>query len=150
MSKFNSAVTTKTTNHDGHVAYSMTDKAKLVTQVLTSFINEKKFYGDNTADTIKTIQRVIKQDPEFVSKLAVFARREFNMRTVSHVLTAYLAHEVEGKPFAKNTINGVCLRGDDATELMSFYLTTFGKPIPNSLRKGIENEIGRASCRERV
>ena len=137
MAKFNNTATIKTTNHDGHVAYAMKDKAKLVTQVLTSFFNETKFYGDNTGDMTATIQRVIKTDPAFVSKLAVYARREFNMRSVAHALTAHLAHEVEGKPYVKETIRGICLRGDDATELMAFYLNTFGRPIPNSVRKGI-------------
>lgn len=138
MSKFNDTNTIKTTNKDGHVAYSMTDKAKLVTQVLSSFINEEKFYGDNTKEMIDTIQRVIKQDADFVSRLAVYARRVFNMRSVAHVLTAHLAHEPEGKPYVKKTVKGITVRGDDATELMAFYLSTFGKPIPNSLRKGIE------------
>ena len=142
MSKFNSTNTIKTTNHDGHVAYSMTDKAKLVTQVLTSFFNESKFYGDNSKDMAETIQRVIKQDADFVSRLAVYARRVFNMRSVAHVLTAYLAHEPEGKPYVRKTVRGITLRGDDATELMAFYLNTFGKPIPNSLRKGIEDVFG--------
>ena len=43
MSKFNQTNTMKTTNKCGHVAYSMNDKDKLVTQVLTSFFNEKKY-----------------------------------------------------------------------------------------------------------
>ena len=137
MSKFNTAATIKTTNHDGHAAYSMKDKSKLVTQVLTSFFNESRFYAADDRAMIDTMKRVIKSDPVFVSKLAVFARREFNMRSVAHVLTAYLAHEVEGKPYVKDTIRGICLRGDDATELMSFYLNTFGRPIPNSIRRGI-------------
>ena len=142
MSKFNTKNTNKTVNHEGHVAYKMSDKSKLVTQVLTSFFNEAKFYSKDDADMIATIQRVIKNDADFVSRLAVFARREFNMRSVSHVLTAYLAHEAEGKPFVRKTVKGICLRGDDATELMAFYLSTFGKPIPNSLRKGIEDVFG--------
>lgn len=142
MSKFNSKPTIKTTNKEGHVAYSMTDKSKLVTQVLTSFLNEQKFYSRDDSDMIATIQRVIKQDADFVSRLAVFARREFNMRSVAHVLTAYLAHEPEGKPYTRKTVKGICLRGDDATEVMAFYLSTFGKPIPNSLRKGIEDVFG--------
>ena len=137
MSKFNSAASIKTTNIEGHVAYAMKDKSKLVTQVLTSFFNETRFYSRDDSDMVATLQRVVKTDPAFVSKLAVFARREFNMRTVSHVLTGYLAHEVEGKPYVKDTIRGICLRGDDATELMAFYLNTFGRPIPNSVRKGI-------------
>lgn len=143
MSKFNSTASIKTTNKEGHVAYAMTDKAKLVTQVLCSFFNEARFYGDNSKDMAQTIQRVIKQDADFVSRLAVFARREFNMRSVSHVLTAYLAHAPEGKPYTRKTINGITVRGDDVTELMSFYLTTFGKPIPNSMRKGINDALTR-------
>lgn len=138
MSKFNSNATIKTTNKSGYVAYSMDDKKKLVTQVLTSFFDEAKFYGNNTKDMIETIKRVVKNDPQFVSNLAVFARREFNMRSVAHVLVGYLANTVEGKPYVKRTVKGVTLRGDDATEILSFYLNTFGKPIPNSLRKGLK------------
>lgn len=142
MSKFNNTTTIKTTNKSGHVAYSMTDKSKLITQVLGSFFNEAKYYSPDDKDMIATIQRVIKQDADFVSRLAVFARREFNMRSVAHVLTAYLAHEPEGKKYARETVKGICVRGDDATELMAFYLSTFGKPIPNSLRRGIEDVFG--------
>lgn len=141
MAKFNSPATIKTTNKEGHAAYGMTDKAKLVTQVLSSFFQESKFYGDNSAEMQEVIKRVIQKDPEFVSNLAVFARREFNMRSVSHVLTAYLAHEEKGKPFVRKTVKGVSLRGDDVTEIMSFYLSTFGKPIPNSLKKGINDVL---------
>lgn len=141
MSKFNQNNTIKTVNSEGHAAYDMDNKSKLVTQVLTSFFNESKFYGDNSADMQKTIVNVIKQDPEFVSKLAVFARRVFNMRSVSHVLTAYLAHENEGKSYVRDTVKGVALRGDDLTEIMAFYLVTFGKPIPNALKKGVNDVI---------
>lgn len=137
MAKFNKTATNKTVNKDGHVAYKMTDKSKLVTQVLTSFFNEKKFYGDNSKDLLETAKRVAAADPQFLSNLAVFARREFNMRSVAHVLTAILANVPEGKPFVRRTVQGVSLRGDDVTEIMSFYLATFGKPVPNSLKKGI-------------
>lgn len=143
MAKFNQQQNMRTTNKSGHAAYKMTDKAKLVTQVLTSFFNEDKFYGDNSAEMQETIKRVIEREPEFVAKLAVFARREFNMRSVSHVLAAYLAHEVNGKPYARRTIEAICLRGDDATEILAFYLDTFGKPIPNSLRRALKHVLSR-------
>ena len=138
MAKFNNTATNKTVNKEGHAAYAMSDKSKLVTQVLTSFFNEQKFYGDNSKEMCKTIQSVIRQDPQFVSNLAVFARREFNMRSVSHVLAGYLANIPEGKPFVKRTVEGIVLRGDDATEILAFYLNTFGKPIPNSLRRALK------------
>lgn len=143
MSKFNAQMNTRTANKSGHAAYSMTDRAKLVTQVLTSFFNETKFYGDNSEDMRETIVKVITNDPEFVAKLAVFARREFNMRSVSHVLAAYLCHEAAGKPYARRVVDAICLRGDDATEIMACYLNLFGKPIPNSLRRGLRNVLER-------
>lgn len=143
MAKFNQAQTIKTQNKSGHSAYSMTAKSKLVTQVLTSFFNENKFYGDNSAEMQETIKSVIATDPKFVANLAVFARREFNVRSVSHILTAYLAHEVNGKPYARKAINAVCVRGDDATEIMACYLEMFGKPIPNALKNGIADAMQR-------
>ena len=63
------------------------------------------------------------------------------MRSVSHVLVAYLAHEVNGKPYAKEAVKAVCLRGDDATEIMACYISMFGKPIPNSLRRGLKEVV---------
>ena len=141
MAKFNTPQSNKTVNKCGHAAYKMRDKEKLVTQVLTSFFDEKKFYGDNSAEMQETIKSVIKTDPAFIAKLAVFARREFNMRSVSHVLTAYLAHEVEGKPYTRDTVKAVSLRGDDVTEIMACYLSMFGKPVPNALKKGINDVL---------
>ena len=141
MAKFNTTPTNKTVNKDGHAAYKMRDKEKLVTQVLTSFFNEDKFYGDNSAEMQDAIRSVIATDPQFVANLAVFARREFNMRSVSHVLTAYLAHEVKGKPYVRKVVKAVTLRGDDVTEIMSCYLSMFGKPITNSLKKGIADAM---------
>ena len=143
MSKFNSSQTNRTANKSGHVAYKMPEKQKLVTQVLTSFFNEKKFYGDNSAEMQETIKKVVADDPQFIAKLAVFARREFNMRSVSHVLVAYLAHEVAGKPYVRDVVKAVALRGDDLTEIMSCYLGMFGKPVPNSLKKGFNDVLVR-------
>lgn len=141
MAKFNPAASIKTVNNSGHAAYKMDDKTKLVTMVLTSFFNEAKFYGDNSKELQKLIPKVIEQDAGFVSNLAVFARREFNMRSVSHVLTAYLANSSNGKEYVRKTVKGVSLRGDDITEIMSFYLSAFGKPVPNSLKKGINDVL---------
>lgn len=141
MSKFNSSQTNKTTNRSGHPAYKMPDKQKLITQVLTSFFDEKKFYGDNSDEMQETIKRVIAKDPQFVANLAVFARREFNMRSVSHVLVAHLAHEIAGKPYTRKVVQAVTMRGDDVTEIMSCYLSMFGKPIPNALKKGIADAM---------
>ena len=122
MSKFNKkAQTVLVTNKSGHVAYSMKDKDKLVTQVLTTFFGEPKFYGNNDNEIIETASHIAANEPVFISKLAVFARREFGMRSVSHILAAILAHEPKGKEYIRELIPRLVIRADDMTEMFLMY-----------------------------
>lgn len=143
MSKFNKSVvgTNKTTNKSGHIAYAMADKSKLVTQVLTSFFGEAKYYGDTTNDLITTANAVLKSDPKFVANLTRYARKEMHLRSVSHALTALIAYNVESKPYIKEVVADVVERADDITEILACYLDMFGKPIPNGLKKALGNAL---------
>lgn len=143
MSKFNKIATTKTTNKCGVPAFSMLPKEKLTTQVLTTLFNESKYYGDNSSEIVETIKAVLETDPEFVAKLALFARQEMYLRSVSHVLVTELANHVNGKPFARATITNVVERVDDMTEILSYQLATYGKPIPASMKKGLADAFGK-------
>lgn len=143
MSKFNQTNTMKTTNKSGHTAYAMPDKEKLVTQVLTSFWGEEKFYGDTTNDLIKTANAVLESDPHFVANLARYARKEMHLRSVSHALTALIANNVKSKPYIKEVVSDVVERADDITEILSCYLGMYGKPIPNGLKKALGAAFGK-------
>ena len=145
MSKFNQTNTMKTVNKSGYTAYAMHDKDKLVTQVLTSFWGEEKYYGDTTNDLIKTANAVIESEPKFVANLARYARKEMYLRSVSHGLTALIAHNVKSKPYIKEVVNGVVERADDITEILACYLNMYGKPIPNGLKKALSTALGKFS-----
>jgi hypothetical protein len=136
MSKFNFFRNT-TVNKVGHVAFKMELKEKLITEVLTSFFNEGKFYGDDSLDIVKDLRQVIKIDPKFAANLAIYARKEIHLRSVSHVIAAELAHDVQGKKYVRRVLNKIVERVDDMTEILSYYLNVYGKPIPNSLKKGL-------------
>ncbi|MBR2460752.1 MAG: TROVE domain-containing protein [Clostridia bacterium] len=143
MSKFNEKVTIVTQNNSGAPAYSMSVKARLVTEVLTSFFGEPKYYGDNTNQLIKDAMAVIDVDPRFVANLARYARKEMHLRSVSHALAALIAYRVESKPYIREVVDGVVERADDITEILSCYINMYGKPIPNGLKKA----LGAAMCR---
>jgi hypothetical protein len=64
-----------------------------------------------------------------------------NLRTISHVLLGELANSNAGKPFVRRSINKTVLRADDMTETMAYYINTYGKPIPNSMKKGIADKL---------
>ena len=144
MSKFNLGFlkTNTTMNKEGSIAYQMSDKEKLVTQVLTSLFNENKFYGDNSQDILDTVRNVIKSEAGFVANLCIFARKEMHLRTISHVLVSELAKSTEGKDFVRRVLNKITERPDDMTEVLAYYMNTYGKPIPNSIKKGLADSFG--------
>lgn len=139
MAKFNEGTkgATKTINKAGGAAYKMGAKEMLVTQVLTSFMNEAKYYGDNSKQIVENIRHVLDVDPRFIASLAVYAREQFYMRSIAHVLVAELAHAVKGEAYVRQAIVRVCQRPDDMKEILAYYLGTHGKPIPNILKKGL-------------
>lgn len=140
MSKFNQSTkgSNITSNKSGHVSYTMTDKEKLVTMVLTTMFGEAKYYGDNSNELVKLSENT---DMEFLSKLAIYSRRKMNMRSVSHALTSVIAKH--GKLYIKQTVAGVVVRADDMTEILSCYISMYGKPIPNGLKKALATALSK-------
>lgn len=140
MAKFNKPVqqAQQTVNRCGFPAYKTADKTKLVTMALTSMLSEPKIYGDNTDEMIALAQTV---DPAFVSRLAVYARREAHLRSVSHALCAVVANR--GKEYIRPVVAGVVERADDITEILAAYLALYGKPIPNGLKKALARELNQ-------
>lgn len=143
MSKFNQTNkgVTKTTNLAGGAAYSLKDKEALMTGILTSFYGENKYYGDNSGQLVQLIRTVGKVDTKFVANLALYARKKMFLRSIAHVIAAELAFISKGSIFVRRTIAEVCERPDDMTEILAYYLSAHGKPIPNSLKKGLADAM---------
>jgi len=64
-----------------------------------------------------------------------------HLRSISHVLAAELANSVEGKGYVRKVLNEIIHRPDDMTEILSCYIGMYGKPIPNSLKKGLAESL---------
>lgn len=152
MSKFNNMAKAnpvlggvKTTTHNGGVGYTMEAKAKLMTQVMTCFFGEPKFYGGKQHNTeiVNGIREMLNLDPKFVANLGVYTREVLHLRSVTHVIAAELAAHVQGKPFARAAISKIVERPDDMTEIFAYYIAMFGKPIPNSMKKGLGDAFKR-------
>lgn len=141
MSKFNETNTNKTVDRSGYEAYKMNDKERLVTAVLTTMFGEPKYYGTTDNDVVRLACECAKSDPDFLCRLTVYARRVFNMRSVSHVLSCVIAHEAN--EFTRSALRNVIIRPDDITEIMSCYLSMYGKPFPNAMKREIASVIQR-------
>ena len=147
MTTFNTKVASKlTTNQCGHAAYRLGTRDRLMSCVLTSFVNEPKYYGDNTPQLVNLARKLATTDGLFVARLAVYARTVMNMRSSSHLLLATLAHEVKGEQYVRRAVRTAVVRGDDVTEMLAAYFALFpGEPLPNSLRRGLRDALDRMS-----
>lgn len=138
MSRFNKVTTTKPIeNRAGGQAFKQTDKLAFASILLTNFLKDQ-FYrsADETLKELKTRIAGL-SDKKFAAKAAIYARQEFGMRSVSHAVAGEIAAVVKGEEWTKSFFDKVVRRPDDMTEIVSYYAGQYGKPLPNSMKKGL-------------
>lgn len=136
MAKFNTTNSSRTVNAAGGRAFSHSPEMELITACLGTFLKDT-FYesGDSRINRIAELVKKVK--PEFVAKLAIVARKQFYLRSVSHVLVGELSKVHRGDSLVKRTIIQVAERPDDLTEIVSYC----GKPLPNQIKKGVAEAL---------
>ncbi len=125
----------KVTNRAEGEAFDQSPEMKLVTLLLTSFAQDQ-FYRSANHSFKELIALVEKVDPLFAAKAAIFARKEYGMRSITHVLAANLAVYSAGADWNKRFYEAVIARPDDMLEIMACYYASKGKKLPNAMRKG--------------
>ncbi|QIF04740.1 TROVE domain-containing protein [Roseimicrobium sp. ORNL1] len=132
-----------TLNKAGGEAYVETAKLELASLLLTSILGDQYYRTANAAT--KRIKELVAQtgDKKFVAKAALYARKEAGMRSVSHLVASELAHAVKGEPWTATFYDRVVHRPDDALETLACYVGTYGRPIPNALKKGLGKALAR-------
>lgn len=134
-----------TKNKAGGDAYEMSEKNELVSLLINSFVADQ--FHAKASDDIARLRALVNKisNKEFVAKAGVFARNEFGMRSISHVLAAELAKnpDIKGKPWVKDYFNKTVRRVDDMLEIVSCFWQDGKKPLPNSLKKGFRSAFNR-------
>ena len=131
-----------TVNLAGGPAFQPSAKLELVSTMLTSFVQDQ--YYRSSSDVLVRISELLDRvDPLFAAKATLFARREFGMRSITHAVAAEVAKRVKGQPWTRKFFDRAVYRADDAVEILAYYLAKYGKPIPNSLKKGLGAALSR-------
>ena len=120
MAKFNQAVSDKITNHEGAEAFKLDNETELYSLVCTSML-EDKFYEGKSAQIIRLRELIKKCRPEFVAKLAVYAREKMYLRSIPLVLVIELAKIHKGDNLVKRATQRVIQRADELTEILAYY-----------------------------
>ncbi len=120
--KFNTITKAKNTvlNYEGEKAYTMPEAFDLYATVVTSSLSDQ-FYekADKKIERIREL--VLKNDPNFVAQLAVYAREKMYLRSVPLVLAVELARVHAGDQLVSKMVNRIVQRADEITELLAYY-----------------------------
>lgn len=151
MAKFNEKKVAKQPtekNFMGELAFKMKEKEELISTVMTTFLQNSYYEKEET--TVKRIQELLKKvDPLFAAKLAIYARNEGNLRSVTHLISADIAKYVSAQPWARRFYDKIVVRPDDMSEILSAYAHLNDmeqddiKKIPNSIKKGFKSALER-------
>lgn len=149
MAKFNEKKVAKQpteVNFMGENVFKLEDKEELVSTVMTTFLNNS--YYESEEEIVNRIHNLIeKVDPLFVAKLALYARNEGNLRSVTHLVSAELAKYISGTDWGKRFYDKIVVRPDDMSEILSAYANINGmkqddiKKIPNAMKRGFKSAL---------
>lgn len=110
----------KVTNHEGAEAYKMPAEMELYTAICTMAL-QPKFY-ETPEEQLNRIASLIKAvSPEFVARLAIYARREMHLRSIPLLLIVELAMTHSGDNLVSRTVEQVVMRADEIAELLMCY-----------------------------
>lgn len=144
MARFNAATkTSKIENFAGGQAYNQSPELELVSILLTSFVQDQFYRSAN--DTLVQMRTLLDRvQPEFAAKLAVYARNEFGMRSISHAVAAEIAPKLAGDPLGRKFYDKIVARLDDMTEIVSYRKDVLGvKGVTHAMEAGFRNAFGR-------
>jgi len=135
-------------NYPGGIAFKTDPKTELTLRFLTYLVGEPKFYtpdADEEMNTIRgLIQTVAMSDPEYLMKLATYARNEMYLRSAPIFMLVEAVQYDTVKPFVKKNTPAILKRADELTEVIAYFIARNGEigsrgkaSLPNSLKKGI-------------
>lgn len=148
MSKFNKNTKKKdvTVNNAGGEAYKLNPEMELYSLVSTSMVSDS-YYESNSERLNRMRSLMNKVSPEFVAKLAVYAREQMNLRSIPLVLAVELAKIHSGDNLVSRMVTRVVNRADELSELLAAYQNLNEREGTKKLHK-LSNQIkiGLANC----
>lgn len=141
MAKFNETMKEDVRNLAGGKAYKESNEMQLASLLLTSFGDDKYYQKEN--EVYQQLERLISLcDKQFVAKAIIYARKQFGMRTITHIASSMLAKYIGGNDWGKRFYDKVVNRVDDMTEIVACHLSRKQK-ITNAMKKGFATALGR-------
>eukprot|EP00794_Sanderia_malayensis_P012166 gene12166-13421_t len=123
--------------------YLIEQKSEFLNQAALAIVQRPDFYlkKDNfRVKILELIEKLQELEPEFILKVALYLRKDLNIRTCAHFIVAAAAFHAECRPYLKRYFSAIITLPSDWIEVAEFYVTLHDKDInfgslPTALRK---------------
>ncbi len=143
------AEATRTTNHEGGEAFAPADPRLALYKRTINQLLEGSFYesdDEQLAAVVRRFDAAANEDPEFVLKLAAYARQELYLRDIPQVLLVLAANDDRFKDDSDESLirewaPAIIQRMDETATALAVHDQLFGGTAPWPLRRGIEDAL---------
>ena len=143
------AEATRTTNYEGGEAFEPADPRLALYKRTINQLLEGSFYesdDEQLAAVVHQFDAAANEDPEFVLKLAAYARQELYLRDIPQVLLVLAANDDRFKDDSPESLirewaPAIIQRMDETATALAVHDQLFGGTAPWPLRRGIEDAL---------
>lgn len=141
MSRFNKTKDNTVMNEAGGQAYTKSAEVELVSLVLNSFVKDDYYRTQKQALT-KLLTLMDKCSPMFCAQLALYARNEYGMRTITHIIASHLAPRLSDLNWSKRFYDKIVHRPDDMLEITAYHFDRKQK-VSSAMKAGFRLAFDR-------
>jgi 60 kDa SS-A/Ro ribonucleoprotein len=136
---------TRTSNHEGGEAFDADSAELALTKVVINNLLEDTYY-ESAEEQLESVKQEFdacaEENPEFVLKLAKYARQEENLRQIPQALLVLAANDARTREYVRDYATGVMSRTDEPLDVLAFHVAYTGSTsIPTSLQNSIEDAM---------
>ncbi|MFE2998684.1 TROVE domain-containing protein [Nocardia sp. NPDC059246] len=136
------------TTHQGGPGFARDEKSELFLLAVTNMVGEDTFYeaaGQRDSRFSTLVRQVALADLDWLTRFARWLRSEANMRSASLVLAAEAAKASvdAGQTGSRAIVDAVLQRADEPGEMLSYWISHYGKKIPKPVKRGIADAAAR-------
>lgn len=138
-----------TTNRAGGSSYEKSLKHKLASLMVTSMVSDQFYRSESKGiqEFLDLAEALISQgDAKFVAQATLVARKQFHLRSISHLGAAALGRAGIGQPWKRKFYSEVVERPDDVVEIIAASKGIHGKTIANAMKRGLADALARFSA----
>lgn len=124
-------------------------KSELFLLAVANMVGEDTFYeatGQRDQRFRELVRSVALEDFDWLGQMAVWLRKDANMRSAPVVAAAEAVHarlEAGLSGGNRQLIDAVCLRADEPGELLAYWTAQYRRAVPKPVKRGLADAVAR-------